>query len=224
MNINMIRILMLKDLRLLQVPVLFYSAVGLIAISMIDGNQQAWFYAGSVLLITALMALGFHPTMASVVGERKDQTLAFVMSMPITLTDYTWSKLLVNLLLFFIPWTLLLAATIALILARPSLPDGLIPYACILFGAIAAGAVLILSIGIVSESMYWTIATQIACNLGFQAIMYAASNADAIKATMTGNTVDWNLTVLTFLATQTGIALVAIAATLWLQSRKTDFI
>lgn len=224
MNKHMISILIRKDVRLVVLPVLCYLAAGLASVAMMGVERLAWFYAGSVLLITSLIALGFHPPMATVVGERKEQTLAFVMSMPITPADYTWSKLLANLLLFFAPWALLLAATVGLILLRPSMPDGLIPYAVILFGAIAASAVLILCIGIVSESMHWTIATQIASNLVFQGVMYAASNATAIKATMQGDVADWNGTALTFLGIELAIAVLALPATLWLQSRKTDFI
>jgi len=224
MNKHMISILIRKDVRLVVLPVLCYLAAGLASVAMMGVERLAWFYAGSVLLITSLIALGFHPPMATVVGERKEQTLAFVMSMPITPADYTWSKLLANLLLFFAPWALLLAATVGLILLRPSMPDGLIPYAVILFGAIAASAVLILCIGIVSESMHWTIATQIVSNLVFQGVMYAASNATAIKATMQGDVVDWNGTALTFLGIELAIAVLALPVTLWLQSRKTDFI
>ena len=224
MNNRMIQILIQKDVRLVVLPVLCYFAAGLVSIAMMGVEQHAWFYAGSILLITSLIALGFHPPMATVVGERKEQTLAFVMSMPITPTDYTCSKLLANLVLFFVPWTLLLAATVALILTRPSMPDGLIPYTCILFGAIAASAVLILCIGIVSESMLWTIGTQIASNLVFQGIMYAASNAPAIKATMNGELIDWNGAAIAFLGVELAIAAVALPVTIWLQSRKTDFI
>jgi ABC-2 type transport system permease protein len=224
MNHSMIRILIRKDMRLLAVPVLCYLAAGLVSVGLMGVEQHAFFYGGSVLLITATIALGFHPPMATVVGERKEQTLAFVMSMPITPTDYTWSKLLANLLLFFVPWAVLLAATVGLILLRPSLPDGLIPYSVILLGAIAGSAVLILCIGIVSESMHWTIATQIVCNLVFQAVMYGASNAPAIKATMQGEVVDWNPAALTFLGIELAVAVIALPVTLWLQSRKTDFL
>ncbi|SHH10974.1 hypothetical protein [Massilia sp. CF038] len=224
MNIHMIRILILKDLRLLLVPALLYSALGIAAVCMLGVAQQAFFYGGTVLLITAMMALGFHPPMATVVGERKEHTLAFIMSMPITPADYTCSKLLVNMVLFFLPWSALVATTFATIVARSSLPDGLIPYASILFGTVALSAVLILCVGIVTESMQWTIATQIISNLAFQAVMYAASNASDIKASMTGDTIVWSATALTFLAVQLGTAVLAICATLWLQARKTDFI
>lgn len=224
MNKHMIRILIQKDLRLVLLPVLGYFAAGLVSIGMMGVERSAWFYGGSVLLITSMMALGFHPPMATVVGERKEQTLAFVMSMPITPADYTWSKLFANLLLFFVPWALLLAAVVTMILVRPSMPDGLIPYACILFGAIASSAVVILCIGIVSESMHWTIATQIVSNLVFQAIMFAASNAPAIKATINGELIDWNSAAIAFLGVELAIAAIALPATIWLQSRKTDFI
>jgi ABC-2 type transport system permease protein len=83
---------------------------------------------------------------------------------------------------------------------------------------------LILAVAIVSESLQLTIATQIACNLAFQGVMYAASNAASIKAIMQGDAVVWNTSVMQFLGTELAIALVALAATLWLQSRKTDFI
>lgn len=224
MNTKMIGILIRKDLRLLLVPVLFYLAVGVVSIGMMGVERHAWFYAGSILLITALIGLGFHPTMATIVGERKEQTLAFVMSMPITPADYTWSKVAANLLMFFVPWALLLVACASLIVARPSMPDGLIPYAVILFGAIAAGAVLILAVAIATESLQFTIATQIVCNLAFQAVMYAASNATGIKANMKGETIVWNASVYQFIGTELAIAAVALAAMLWLQSRKTDFI
>lgn len=224
MNTKMIGILIRKDVRLLLTPVLFYMAVGIASIGMMGIERHVWFYGGSVLLITSLIALGFHPTMATVVGERKEQTLAFVMSMPMTPTDYTSSKLAANLMMFFVPWTLLLIGCVTLISMRPSMPDGLIPLTAILFGAIASGAVLILAVAIVSESLQLTVATQIACNLAFQGVMYAASNAASIKTIMQGDAVVWNTSVIQFLATELVIALVALGATLWLQSRKTDFI
>ena len=42
--------------------------------------------------------------MATVVEERTDQTLPFVMSLPISAAEYTTAKILANLLIFLIPW------------------------------------------------------------------------------------------------------------------------
>lgn len=224
MNTRMIGILIQKDVRLVLLPVLLYLLVGTLAIGMMGIAREAWFYAGSVLLITAMIALGFHPAMATVIGERKEQNLAFIMSMPITPTDYTWAKLLANLLLFLVPWALLVGGTMAMVAARPAVPDGLMPFSAILFGYIAASAMLILAVAIVTESMQWTIITQVACNLGFQGIMYGASNMASIKSTMHGNTALWSEPVLLFIGLEIAFSVLMLAATLWLQSRKTDFI
>jgi hypothetical protein len=224
MNMRMIGILVRKDLHLLRLPVLFYLAAGALSVGLMGVERHIAFYAGSVLLITALIALGFHPSMATVVGERKEQTLAFVMSMPLTPADYLWSKLLTNAVLFFIPWALLTAATVGLIVARPTLPDGLIPYALILFGAIATGAVLILCVALATESMQWTIVAQVGCNLAFQGVMYGASNVAAIRSTLNGELVVWSGPVLLFLGLEAACAALLLALTLWHQSRKTDFI
>lgn len=224
MNTRMIGILIQKDVRLVMVPVLLYLLVGTLAIGMMGIEREGWFYAGSVLLITAMIALGFHPAMATVIGERKERNLAFIMSMPITPTDYTWAKLLANLLLFFVPWALLVGGTMAMIAARPAMPDGLMPFSAILFGYLAACAMLILSVAVVSESMQWTIVIQVACNLGFQGIMYGASNMVSVKSTMHGNAVLWSEPVLLFIGVEIALSVLMLAATLWLQSRKTDFI
>ena len=224
MNIHMIRILTLKDMELVAKPVMIYLAGGLFAVGMMAIPQPGCFHAGTVLLITTLMALGFHPSMATVVGERKEQTLAFVMSLPITPADYTLSKLAANLSMFFVPWTVLLLGCSTLILLQQSIPDGLIPFAAILFGLIAASAVMILCVAIVSESMQWTIAVQITSNLVFQAIMYAASNDPTIKAGMTGEAVLWSGPVLAYGGAYLGIIILALATTLWFQSRKTSFV
>ncbi len=224
MNTKMIGLLMRKDVYLVRAPVMFYMLVGAIAIGLMGVPGSGWFYAGCVLLITALMALGFHPTMATTVGERKEQTLAFVMSMPISPADYIWSKLLVNIVLFFVPWTVLLGGIVVMIANDATMPDGLIPYATILFGSIAASAVMILCVAIAFESIQWTIVSQIVCNLLFQGVMYAASNNPGIASSMYGPVAVWNSSALTFIGLEIAIAVLLFAATLWRQSRKTDFL
>jgi ABC-2 type transport system permease protein len=224
MNTAMIGILVRKDLRLLQMPVLFYFLIGVLAVGLLGLPHEASFYAGMVLLVTTLMGLGMHPVMATTVSERKEKTLTFIMSMPIKPTDYTCAKLLANVLLFFVPWTLLLLATVAIIAARPSMPNGLIPMAVILFGIIAVGAQMNLCIALITESVQLTIATQVLGNMVFQSVMYAAGNNASIKATMHGATAVWSGDALLFVGLEIVATVLLFATALWRQSRKTDFI
>ncbi len=224
MNMHMVQILIRKDIRLVMTPALLYFAAGAASLALMGIKTHATFYAGSVLLITALIALGFHPAMATIIGERKEKNLAFVMSMPITPTDFIVAKLAANLLVFFIPWTLLLIGCSILINTHPTIPDGLLPFSLIQFGSIAVGAVLILCVAIASESMQLTIACQIAGNLAFQFIMYASSNTPAIKDAMNSDTVVWSGAVLGYLGSYAALAALMLIGTVWLQSRKTDFL
>ena len=224
MNTTMIRILIRKDLHLVAAPALTYFAAGVLALGLMATPGRGFYYAGAVLLITALMALGFHPAIATAVGERKGQTLAFVMSLPITPTDYTAAKLACNLLVFFGPWTVLLLGCTTLIHTLAALPDGLIPFATILFCVIAANSVVILCVGMATESIPLTIVTQVASNLAFQAVMFSASNHPIIGAQMAGDTAIWSAPVLAYLSTLGIIIVLALATTIWLQSRKTSFI
>lgn len=224
MNSKMIGILMRKDFSLMRVPVLAYTLIGMLSVAVMGSEMEGLRYGGIVLLITALMGLSMHPPMATTVTERKEMTLPFVMSLPISPRDFTCAKLLVNLAMFFIPWTLLLGATLATIAMRPNLPDGLIPVATILFGVLGVAGIAILGVAIVTESMQWAIATQLASNLIFQAVMYSASHTASIKASMYGDTPVWNDDVLTFIGAEIAVAAIWFAFTLWRQARKTDFL
>lgn len=224
MSTNMRWILVRKDIDLVAAPALAYFGIGVLALAMMAVPGEGTYYAGVIVLITALMALGFHPAIATAVGERKSQTLAFVMSMPVTPADYTAAKLVVNLLVFFVPWTVLLLGCTTLFRLQSGLADGLIPFAVILFGAIAANAVVILCVGMATESVPVTILTQVASNMAFQAVMYTASHDPVIAADMAGSVARWSAPVLTWLGAEAVVILFALAATLWVQSRKTSFL
>jgi len=103
MSTRMVGILIRKDLALMALPALGYLFGGAVGIGLMAIEGRAWFNAGAILLISALFGLGFHPCMATVIGERKDKTLAFIMSMPITPAEYTLAKIGANLLVFFVP-------------------------------------------------------------------------------------------------------------------------
>lgn len=224
MNATMIHHLLRKDLRLVYKPALGYFIGGLVSIMLFAMESKGAFYAGMVLMISALITLGVHPAIATVVNERKEGTLAFVMSLPISPRDYMWSKLIFNLLIFFVPWTVLLLGTCALFAWRDGIPDGLIPFVVVLFGAISVNAVLILGVAVVSESMEKTIITMAACNLAFHGVTYVAANLTPMQKHMQGPVAVWDASAFAFLAAFALIVAATFAATLWLQSRKTDFL
>jgi ABC-2 type transport system permease protein len=224
MNVPMIRTLVLKDWHFLRWPIFGYLIGGVVALVLISTGGEGSFYAGAVLLVGVIISVGIHLTMLTVVEERTQQTLPFVMSLPISPSDYTVAKIVANVLIFMIPWIALLIGTVVVIIGRHGLPHGLVPFAVITLTEIFLGYVLTLAAAIIGESIGWAIVAMILANGSFQATMYLASHAPGIAGTMHGAQVVWSQTALATLAAE-AIAIVAlIALTFFVQSRKTDFV
>lgn len=83
-------------------PGIFISVVlgiaGLIACLL--GTGMA-FFIGAILLDLALVLPMFSITYPVIVNERKDQTLSFVMSLPIGKREYAVSKILLSTSCYF---------------------------------------------------------------------------------------------------------------------------
>lgn len=113
---------------------------------------------GFSLTMCVLIALTFYLPLTTVIGERTDKTLPFVMSLPVTPAEYTASKILANLLLYLVPWTVA-ALSFALILRDGStttgIPEG---YVHVLLIGFFVVFMFVLGFAIIFESMGWTIA------------------------------------------------------------------
>ena len=68
----------------------------------------------------ALIVLGCMLPPSNVVNERKKQILPFLMSLPISVTQYTTAKLVSTVGMFLVPWVTLVAAAVAFIMGRES--------------------------------------------------------------------------------------------------------
>jgi ABC-type transport system involved in multi-copper enzyme maturation permease subunit len=220
----MVQRLIVKDWYLLRWAIAGYLAAGAVGLFLLDHGGEEAFYAGCILLITVLIAVGMHLAMATVVLERTEQTLPFVMSLPISPTEYTTAKILANLLIFLVPWLALLLGAIAVIAGRAGVPDGLIPFVTVVLGEIFTSYALLLAVAVVSESQAWTIGTTVVGNLGFQAFLYYVSHLPGMAAANAGPTAVWSASILTILAVEAVTIVAAIGITFWLQGRKKDFL
>lgn len=223
-NSGMVRRLILKDWYFQRRAVLIFLAIGAVALALVATGGEGSFYAGSVLLLTVLISVGIYGPMATVVEERKQQTLAFVMSLPISIREYTTAKVLANLLAFLVPWSALLLGTLLVIQGRDALPNGLIPFATLVLVEILASGCLILAVALVSESMGWTIAAIIFGNLSLQGFLYYVSHLPSIAAAMKGPVAHWGSAEIGLLAALVASIGVILGLTFFLQARKTDFL
>ncbi|MDY7092161.1 MAG: hypothetical protein SX243_04230 [Acidobacteriota bacterium] len=224
MKFKMIRRLMLTDWYFHRRVLLAYIGGGAVSLALVAWGGEVGFYAGFVLFVTVLIGLGIHLPFSTVVEERKQQTLTFVMSLPISITEYTAAKLLSNLLLFLFPWLTLLACTATVIASREGMPNGLIPFATLLLVEIFAGSCLILGTALVSESIAWTVGAMIFSNLFFHAFLYTVAHLPGIAERLEGQSAAWSSTEILVLVGELAVIGLILGSTFVLQARKTDFL
>ncbi len=220
----MVKRLILKDWHFSRWPIFGYLAAGLLALVLVALGKEWSFYAGTILIFTVLISVGIHLPMATIINERKDQNLAFVMSLPISPKEYTLAKITANLLIVLLPWAAITLGGLALLAYPTGHSGGLIPFATVTLTEILAGSCLLLAVALVSESQNWTIGAMVVGNLFFQGFIYSVAHIPSIGAAMNGRTAIWSPTILTLLAAQAGAIVLFLGLTFFFQSRKTDFI
>ena len=224
MNASIVQRLISKDWYLLRKPVLGYVAGGLIALLLLAFGGNAAFNIGSILIITVLIALGMHVVMATVVGERTEHTLPFVMSLPISIAQYTLAKILANATLFVTGWLLISLGVCGVVLFRAGVPHGLILLSTIMLLYLLASYFVLLAVAITTESMGATIGTVVASNILLNVLMYALSTVPSISSTYDSAPIVWASAGLWVIASEAAVMMIALALTFIFQARKTNFL
>ncbi len=224
MNFNMVACLIGKDWYLQRVPILLSLLGGIVAMAILVFGGKAGFMLGLILLITVLVTISAMLTINMTVTERKEQTLAFVMSLPISYREYTAAKLLGVLVIFLIPWSLFMAASFAVLAFSPTKSQGLIPYVAIMGTEILVSACLITAVGLISESQGWAIAAMMVGNVALNGVGYLVAHLDGISRYMFGPVVRWTPTSSGLLIAEFAAIALLLGGTFLVQSRKKDFL
>lgn len=225
MNSQLTLRLIQKDWRLNTPLIILCMIVGIGALGvLLIGGQTPFVLGAGFFFVSMIFCASFLP-ISNIVNERKKQTLAFVMSLPVSPAEFGFAKLISTLGTFLILWLTLIVAALYLILGRHVLPNGTIPIALILAGVPFMGFCLITGTAIVSESEGWTIAATAIVNSSYWIAWYLlASGAPSLTNTWTSPVAVWNRTALDILGAEILFIILVLALTLLLQSRKHDFI
>ncbi len=216
--------MILKDWHFVRLPMLGYAALGAVAATLIAFASGILLYAGIILMISAVVIIGIHFVFGTVINERSKQTLPFMLSLPVTFLQYSRNKMLSNLLGFSLGWVALTAATVAAITATDQIPNGMIPFAVITLGELAVTFVLVFAVAMVLESEAWTVVVMTICNIGISIFMHAVGRIPGMYTHMGGPEPVWSSAAVSLLLAEAGIIIALIAGTLFLQSRKTDYL
>ena len=220
---SIIRELILKDLRIMKVPTICYwlAGSGAILLAVLYGDAAGT--VAFILFISALVATGVHAAMQTITEERREQNLPFIMSLPITINDWTKAKMAANLLLGGGIWLVLSAASYVIFIGDV-MPNGTIPYMTIILVQVLLAYIIVLTTTIVFHGLAPTITAIIAANLGSQALLWWIASFHGVRATVNGLEAVWNGTYLTVLGLQWAAIGALIGLTFLAQSRKTEFL
>jgi ABC-2 type transport system permease protein len=190
----------MKDWRLHRLQILLSVAAGIIALAVLQYGGEVAFVLGSVWFFVPLCILGSMLPVSAIVNERKKQTLAFLMSLPVSSVQYTIAKVSSTLVMFLVPWLTLLIAALVVIATRHVVPQGVIPTLFIVAMLPVVGFCLIAGTALVGESEGWGIAASIVCNSSYGVVWYLLSRIPSLTASWPSHVAVWSRTALIILS------------------------
>lgn len=222
-NWPMIKLLIIKDWHLMKKSLAAYMAGGVLVIGMMGMATPLMFNIGAVLMITLMIVIGARSAVELVVNEKKDQTLAFMMSLPITAEDYALAKLCSNLALYLVPWLLLVGGMLLVIVSTP-IYHGVIPLVVLVSVFILLSYCSYLATALLTYSEGYTVTVMIITNLLLNGFILWILRMPEINRTLEAPTASWNSTSLSMLLAGMTMIIGILVLTAYLQKRKTSFL
>lgn len=215
--------LILKDLQMTWPYPVFAIITGCGALALYYFGSRAMAVGGAVAFFVVLVILGTL-VQPLIVNERKKQTLAFMMSLPVSARQYAIGKLAVALGMYVIPWLMLCGFGLWVIVGRSGIPNGIVPIAVVLMLLPLIGFLLTTSVAIVCESEARSILVMAAVNVSYTFVWLAIVMTPGLTRDAGSAAPVWNQAILSVLGAEAAAIVAIVGATLYLQARKRDFV
>jgi ABC-2 type transport system permease protein len=224
-SIAMVRRLIWKDWYLNRMGILASLIGGVTTLALVAAMHasQVALILGVIVVVTILIGMGAMVMMSAAV-ERKQQTLPFVMSLPISYLEYTTAKIVGGMMIFLVLWVGLVIEVVATILLAPGFPHGVIPFVVIMSVEILMSTCLITAVAVTTESHGWAVAATQVGAISLNGIGWSIVRLPEIGGNMNSATVRWNGTETAMLAAELALIVLMIVITFFVQARKKDFI
>ena len=221
MNRALMMRLIAKDWYLSRVPLMLIALAGVVSTGLLYSGKTAGL-AGLISALISLVFLSILIPQLTVMNERKQGNLAFVMSLPISPAEYTMSKVLGNLSAFVLLWAAIAGAVLGTIAFIPG-AGGVIPLGVVAALAPFVSFCLLLSVAIVTESELLSMVTIGIANVAYS-FWWFLFRLPGFGENLKSPVPVWSGAILTIIGAQISVILLALTLTFYLQSRKTDFV
>jgi ABC-type transport system involved in multi-copper enzyme maturation permease subunit len=177
-----------------------------------------------VLLLTSIVALGIFIGIYGIMNERKEKSLLFVLSLPISPMQYTIAKVAAALIAFLIPWSILTATIIGLSLAFDPPLDGVLPTSITMMLFFLANFCVLISLALIAHTEFWSVVAILATNVSVSLYMTTVPNLPGIREHIAGPVAVWSPTILGVLGVEAAAIVLPLIAMFFVQARKKDFL
>jgi len=222
MNI-VIRKLIAKELYVNRWFIVGGSAAGM-ASAVIASLGKTGFNVGALTWLTTIIASGVMLALYGIMNERKEQSLQFVLSLPLSIAEYVRAKMLGLTACFLIIWLVSSVAALMPILLKDSIPDGIAAYTVLLCVFMLANFTVVLCGALHAQSEALTSAVIIVTNMGVSIFMFTVGPLPGINEHMWGPAPVWNSTFWTVLGCELAVMAIAFALPFFFAARRRDFL
>jgi len=217
------RKLIAKDFYLYRWLVVGSTVAGLAGL-LIAAEGKVRFNIGMLTWLTTIVAFGIVLAMLAIANERKERTLQFVLSLPLSHGDYVRIKVVGLLLCFLVPWAILSAGAVTLIAIMPNLPDGLMPFAVLMCGFFLANYSVVLCAALHTNSEGLMTLVIIVTNMGITLFIFMIGALPSLNDHLFDATAVWNSTFWIVLAIEFATLIVTLSMPYIVAARRRDFI
>jgi ABC-2 type transport system permease protein len=200
------------------------AAAASIASLLICALGKTGFSIGSLAWLTTIIAFGVMLALYGIMNERKEQSLPFVLSLPLSIADYVRAKMLGLALCFLVVWVIASGGALLLIFNVDSIPDGLAAYSVLLSVFMLANFSVVLCGTLHAQSEAMTSAIIVVTNMGVSIFMFTIGPLPGIQQHMWQAAPVWNSTFRTVLACELAVLAIAFAIPFLVAARRRDFL
>ena len=197
---------------------------GLASLAVVASGGAMNFNIGFVIWLTTIAAFGAVIAMFGVATERKERVRNWVLSLPISHSDYVRIKALALLLCYVVCWFVLSVSAVGVVAAFAHLPDGLLPCVVLLCVFLLANYALVLSCALHLHSEGPMTLVIIVHNIGITLFIFLAASIDGIARHMQGPVAVWNSAFWTVLVFEIALFVLLLALPFFITSRRRDFV
>ena len=175
------------------------------------------------MFVVTLVLLNIMLVGSSLITERKDKIRVFMLSMPVSTTQYSVAKLVSSMIAYVVPATLLTFAAVMLIAATP-LPNGFIPLVvatsvhCLFYFSVY------LALALVTDSQAWMTVVIVCGNVSISFVIPYLINLTSIRPNLATETAIWGSDIVGLIAVELALAIAALVVSFVVNSRKTEFV